>query len=65
MVIGLQIPGSRNKFDGVLNTLLEIAKHEGFKGLYRLEMSHLLYFQFFDQVICVDFHYYYFLSGFW
>lgn len=30
-----QIPGSRSKFNGVLNTLVEIAKHEGFKGLYR------------------------------
>ncbi|KAK1374388.1 putative envelope ADP,ATP carrier protein, chloroplastic [Heracleum sosnowskyi] len=30
-----QIPGSRKKCDGVLNTLVVIAKHEGFKGLYR------------------------------
>lgn len=30
-----QIPGSRNQFDGVFNTLVGIAKHEGLKGLYR------------------------------
>lgn len=30
-----QIPGSNNQFDGVVNTLTGIAKHEGLKGLYR------------------------------
>ncbi|CAI9756499.1 unnamed protein product [Fraxinus pennsylvanica] len=30
-----QIPGSVNKYDGVYNTLKEIAKREGLKGLYR------------------------------
>ena len=42
VVIGLQIPGSRNQFDGVFNTLVETAKHEGLKGLYRLEISNML-----------------------
>lgn len=30
-----QIPGSIRQYDGVLNTLISIGKHEGLKGLYR------------------------------
>ncbi|CAK9142221.1 unnamed protein product [Ilex paraguariensis] len=30
-----QIPGTINHYDGVFNTLKEIGKHEGLKGLYR------------------------------
>lgn len=39
MVVAIQIPGSNNQFDGVVNTLTGIAKHEGLKGLYRSGFS--------------------------
>jgi len=30
-----QIPGSIHQYNGAFSTLVEIGKHEGFKGLYR------------------------------
>lgn len=33
----LQIPGSIHQYNGAFSTLVEIGKHEGFKGLYRWE----------------------------
>lgn len=38
-LLSVQIPGMNSPSDGVFNTFMAIAKHEGLKGLYRSGFS--------------------------